>query len=394
MLVQSVAKSGTGPVRFEALDAGRGICALLIAFLHAPLDHPLKAEPGLLNLQFCVDFFFVLSGFVLLHSYGGRLATPRQAGAFLLARFGRLWPLHVVMLALFVAMESTRLVYSAQESSAGMLSAPFGAGHRLTEVATSLLFLQSFGIHGELSWNYPSWSIAVEFYGAAVLAAVVLIFGPRRGWVFAAAALAAGLALYHFSPETLFAVEDWGFLRCLFDMFVGCAVYVISARMPAPMGGATGLEAAMLAAAVAFVVLVPEGALAYAAPLLFGAVILVFSFERGALSRAARASIPQSLGRWSYSIYMLHAFVFQLFRSAMHVLEHRTGVPFVVMHGEDQLVTFGSGWLNFAVAVLLIAGVVVPLAAVSYARIEQPGIAFFRALARPRWRPDVATAAA
>src|SRR4029077_6709942 len=59
--------------RFEALDALRGVCALLVVLFHIPIYHRLKDIGVFGNLQFCVDLFFALSGFVLCHAYGQRL---------------------------------------------------------------------------------------------------------------------------------------------------------------------------------------------------------------------------------------------------------------------------------------------------------------------------------
>jgi peptidoglycan/LPS O-acetylase OafA/YrhL len=94
-----------GSVRFEALDALRGICALLVVLFHIPIYHALKGTESFVNLQFCVDMFFALSGFVLCHAYGHRLSNGRQGLRFAWMRFARLWPLHMVMLGLFVAIE-------------------------------------------------------------------------------------------------------------------------------------------------------------------------------------------------------------------------------------------------------------------------------------------------
>ena len=83
-------KTSAGAVRFEALDALRGICALLVAFFHIPIYHALKDVGSFANLQFCVDMFFALSGFVLCHAYGSRLNHTADGLRFIWLRFARL----------------------------------------------------------------------------------------------------------------------------------------------------------------------------------------------------------------------------------------------------------------------------------------------------------------
>ncbi len=101
--------NGTG--RFEALDAIRGICALLVVLFHIPVYHALKGSQTFANLQFCVDMFFALSGFVLCHAYGSRLNNGTDGIRFFVTRFARLWPLHVTVLVLFVGIEIVKLVF-------------------------------------------------------------------------------------------------------------------------------------------------------------------------------------------------------------------------------------------------------------------------------------------
>src|SRR5260370_36901783 len=51
-----------------------------------------------------VDYFFVLSGFVMGITYDARVKDAHSAGVFMLRRFGRLLPLHVPMLAFYFAL--------------------------------------------------------------------------------------------------------------------------------------------------------------------------------------------------------------------------------------------------------------------------------------------------
>nr|WP_281276972.1 acyltransferase [Methylobacterium radiodurans] len=386
---QDGGQGADGTSRFETLDALRGVCALMVAFFHMPFAHPLRAVPHFDNVQFCVDVFFVLSGFVLLHAYGERLAGSRQdlrrrglwrqGLRFALVRFGRLWPLHAATLGLLVAIEAARLLYLAGHPGMPVVTPPFGEAHRPIEVLTHLLFLQDFLTFGEFSWNVPAWSIAVEFYASLVLAGTVMLVGPRAHRTFAVLALLSALALHAASPGTLFAIQDWGILRCLSDLFVGCLAYGLRDALRLPEAWAGWVEAAALALLLAVAALVPPGGWAYGAPLVFGAVIALFSHGRGPVSAAAQGAVPQALGRWSFSIYLLHFPVLQLFRTGLHYAVPGAGAP--TPGAEGGGIDLGAPLLNLSAALALV-GVSVLLAGPSYWLIERPALAWFRALDR------------
>ncbi|QRE74516.1 acyltransferase family protein [Methylobacterium aquaticum] len=366
-----------GSGRFEALDAGRGVCALAVAFFHMPLAHPLQHQAWFPNLQVCVDIFFVLSGFVLLHAYGDRLASGRQVLRFVLMRFGRLWPLHALTLGLLVVIETVRFLVLSHHPGLPAATPPFGAAHRPIEIVTNLLFLQNFRTFGDYSWNFPSWSIAVEFWASIVLAATVLAVGPRARLAFAGLAALSALALWWVSPRTLFAIQNWGILRCLFDLFLGCLAYRLRDLVRLPRPAATAAEILALVVLPALVLALPQGPLGYGASLVFAAAIALFSHQGGAASGLARARAPQALGRWSFSIYLLHLPVIQVFTAVMHAAEPRIGLPRTVILGHDRFLDFGSGPANLAVAAALVAATV-PLAALTYRLVERPALAWFR----------------
>lgn len=366
-----------GSGRFEALDAGRGVCALAVAFFHMPLAHPLQHQAWFPNLQVCVDIFFVLSGFVLLHAYGDRLASGRQVLRFVLMRFGRLWPLHALTLGLLVLIETVRFLVLSHHPGLPAATPPFGAAHRPIEIVTNLLFLQNFRTFGDYSWNFPSWSIAVEFWASIGLAATVLAVGPRARLAFAGLAALSALALWWVSPRTLFAIQNWGILRCLFDLFLGCLAYRLRDLVRLPRPAATPAEILALLALPALVLALPQGPLGYGASLVFAAAIALFSHQGGAVSGLARARAPQALGRWSFSIYLLHLPVIQIFTAVMHAAELRLGLPRTVILGHDRYLDFGSGPANLAVAAALVAATV-PLAALTYRFVERPSLAWFR----------------
>ena len=346
------------PTRFRALDAWRGICAGLVVLFHVPVLHIAKDWPAFANLQLGVDFFFVLSGFVISHAYRDRLATAAEARGFIASRFRRLWPMHFVVLAAFVALELAKLAYASINPSFGVEAAPFSTGRSPLEILTNLAFLQSFGLHPGLSWNGPAWSIAVEFWTSVVFLAVVLWWPGARRETFLALALGSALILALVSPTTLFVSSDWGFVRCLFGFAVGCLVYDLRLRYQLPARLLGWYEAGIALVAFAFMALVPQGLLHLAAPLVFGVLVFVFSFEGGPTSVLLKTRIPQALGRWSFAIYMTHAFLFQILRTGGTFLDQKLGLGRMVMHNGDKLVTIGSVWQAVAMLVVVTAAVV------------------------------------
>ena len=98
--------SGNQPAPVEdllPLTSLRFIAAFAIVLLHAKLYFTwgwLTYVPGT-SVQ-AVSFFFVLSGFILTHVYSARGVTSYWQ--FLLARFARLWPLHVLAILLLVSI--------------------------------------------------------------------------------------------------------------------------------------------------------------------------------------------------------------------------------------------------------------------------------------------------
>jgi peptidoglycan/LPS O-acetylase OafA/YrhL len=64
--------------RFVALDSWRGFCALLVALYHVPVTAFVFLNPLVRGSFLFVDFFFVLSGFVISFTYEGASATVRR----------------------------------------------------------------------------------------------------------------------------------------------------------------------------------------------------------------------------------------------------------------------------------------------------------------------------
>ena len=217
-------------MHFRTLDSWRGVAALLVALFHLNVYSALYSLDFVRNGYLFVDFFFVLSGFVITHSYAHRLGTPEELGAFAIKRLGRLWPLHVVVLLAFVIAESGKALMAARGAS--FFIPPFTGPNSLDTIAMNLVFAQSIGIVPHLTWNPPSWSISAEFWTYLIFAATLLVAATWLWRVrFAAGILVATLLvgsvaiLLLFARHGIDATYDLGLARCLYGFLVGYLTY-------------------------------------------------------------------------------------------------------------------------------------------------------------------------
>src|ERR1700761_1133724 len=217
-------------MRFRILDSWRGMAALLVALFHLNLVSPLYSLDFVRNGYLFVDFFFVLSGFVITHGYADRLGTLEGVGAFTFKRFKRLWPLHVIVLMVFVLVESAKAVAAARGAS--FYTPPFTGATASSAVMLNMVFGQAMGFTDHSTWNIPSWSIAAEFWTYLVFASALCLASTRLSRVrFAAEGLLAVMLvgsvgiLVSRSQHGQDATFDLGLFRCLYGFLVGHFVY-------------------------------------------------------------------------------------------------------------------------------------------------------------------------
>jgi peptidoglycan/LPS O-acetylase OafA/YrhL len=147
--------------RFVVLDSWRGIAACLVALFHLDAYSHLYGVPFLRNSWLFVDFFFVLSGFVIAANYQQRLLDGFGAGRFLLLRLGRLYPLHFAMLALFIGFELLKVLKRVLIPALVSVNSvvPFSAPQEAPNtIVANLLLVQSLHVFDFLTWNVPARS--------------------------------------------------------------------------------------------------------------------------------------------------------------------------------------------------------------------------------------------
>ena len=372
--------------RFLVLDSWRGVCACLVALFHFASNSHFYDLPFLRGAYLFVDFFFLLSGFVIFASYQDKLKHGFGAGRFLLLRFGRLYPLHFALLMAFLAADLLKLMPGLGSFSAYK---PFTApGETPSYIVSNLLLIQSLGIHDRLSFNDPSWSISVEFYTYVFFAFALTALKDRIKWLLVALLVLAPLFLAVFSPLYMNTTYQYGFIRCLFGFSAGALCWIFFERYKDLMDGElkrtwlwNGIEIGLVLLIFLFVSFAGSSGLTLAAPALFSFTILAFALERGVVSRFLKHRLFLLLGLLSYSIYMDHMFIRRkIFVSGALIVQKLFHVPLLaVVNGEERLGT--SAWQGDLLGVAYLA-IVVGVSYFTFHTIEEPCREWFKSLAR------------
>ncbi|NIJ53654.1 acyltransferase family protein [Dyadobacter arcticus] len=311
--------------RFEVLDIFRGLFASLVFLYHlSPFAKtPVINNSFVANADMFVDFFFVLSGFVIAYSYQA-ISTIDEVKLFLKKRFLRIYPLHLFMLILFVAVEFAKNMLTTFVK----VNNPNDPDNNIFTFITSLFLLNSTPIFDpkDVSWNIPSWSISAEMIAYIIFAALTLtIFVLRadraKNWIYFLMVLVAAGALI--SIQNGFKIDftfDYGFLRGIVGFFLGaiCVNIFRLSYSTFSLTHSSWFTAAEILAVIAIIVLICNGQslkdIGFVYEALFFASIYIFAFERGIISRSIKnIKLLQNLGKYSYSIYMSHALMISIF---------------------------------------------------------------------------------
>ncbi|PXW23419.1 acyltransferase family protein [Paraburkholderia caballeronis] len=292
----------------RSLEGLRGAAALLVVFYHLNLafhyllgvDYPalFVARNGYL----AVDLFFVLSGFVINRAYRKTIDGSPELFRFMIRRFGRIWPLHI----------ATTIILVIGTVTLGIDSIP------APSVSIALVTMtQGFNLFSHNVGTRASWSAADEFYTYLLFGVLCLFLSSRKrqslfvlfaavGYAIAIRSSVANECLTHGHCFDL--TFRYGWARCIAGFFIGA---LCSDRLPpsAAQRFSTAIfQIPVFTISVGLIVatsLIPW--LAFAAPLIFLALVVSLSEDAGPVARLFQLRAFQYLGKISYSLYLVHA---------------------------------------------------------------------------------------
>jgi peptidoglycan/LPS O-acetylase OafA/YrhL len=305
----------------------RGIAALLTVIFHTNilLSNRLLSrisEHSVTQLYLMVDFFFILSGFIMLHVYGKGFSdkiTTAEFKRFTIARFARVYPLHFATLMYCIAMY-------AIASALGIPKMPvLEINNNGFSIFTNLFLLQSMNFHDWYSWGHGSWSISTEWWmymlfpflvrpfmklgdvGKAVVATGCFVgYALIMLYIIPIVTNPAPIPYVRVDPASmsLNAGYQYGFLRCFFGFVLGMMMYHGYQKEWGKAWLGNGYTMLLLVLGLILCLHFPTPDVFTV--IFFPFILLSAAYGSEAINAFLGLKPLQKLGDWSFSIYLLH----------------------------------------------------------------------------------------
>ncbi|MGR3911616.1 acyltransferase [Burkholderia sp. SR8] len=314
----------SGNERLHELDSLRALAAIGVIAWHYTNHFHASPFPSLMAPFYShglllVDFFFVLSGFVLARTYWTEQRSPNFLSN-LRDRIARLYPLHFVMLCLVAIMQWV-LVHRLEAS-------PFiYTFNDKREFALNLLLLNRTGLEHGFSFNAPSWSISAEFVVNVVFLATISSRRKLSSILLSAGFVVALAAIFRnglISNATFVGIDN-DIFRAMFGFCIGVALLRVDdvfAKISVPK---SVYDLIAVASAACFLYYCASSrfssGLDFAITLVCFPTLIVGAIRGSVVNKVLKLAPLVFLGSISYSIYLVH-FPMQL---AAHILGVASG---------------------------------------------------------------------
>ena len=321
---------GTRP-HYHLLDGLRGVAALLVLWYHVFEGYAFAAGTDMIGTvnhgYLAVDFFFVLSGFVIGYAYDGRWSQGFTFSRFALRRLVRLHPLVVagalVGCAAFFLQGGVTWSGSHVATSAVML-ALLAAMFMIPAVPGCTWEVRGNGEMYPL--NGPCWSLFFEYVGNVLYA---LLLRRLPTWALGVLSLVLSLTLCWFAMTDVsgygslgvgWTLDGMNFAGGLLRMACPFTVGLFVARVFRPVKVRGAFWICTLVLAVLFHVPYLEGGGAVTANGVFESVCIVAVFPlllwlaaSGQTTDRWSTAVCRFAGDVSYPLYIVHYPVMYLF---------------------------------------------------------------------------------
>ncbi len=296
--------------KFLTLDFLRFIACLSVIFFHYRLDiqneHLRMILDGLFGRsELFVDFFFILSGFIIAFVYISRLKGRVSYFKFMQKRVARLVPLHWLLLIAYIGLWQFSILLDMPVRNPDRYDASCILPHAL--------LIHAWGFCNKIAFNYVSWSISAEM-GMYIITPILFFFARRftHGLLVMSLGITALLALVFSTPDHPYLEWSTGFsvARALPAFLLGIYLFKIKDRLgwvPIPQI----LCWVFLGVFFSIRFVYPDISLYVLLLLMYGAAFMAVSSD---MNRPAPHIVQKFawLGQLTYGAYMLHPLIFTI----------------------------------------------------------------------------------
>lgn len=288
--------------RIYHIDGIRGILAMLVACSHfyGSITGYASDRP-LVGAALAVDFFFLLSGYVLTHQL---LIKPCKYSHHIANRVWRLLPLHV--LTIFLTLGAVWV----NNHIGGYV--PSWYAHMSSELLLSnLMMLTHTGLTEIPVINAPAWSISVEFIVSAFI--LYPFVRHHQKWLATGIALIVACVIGTFwewnlrAEQNIAPMVNGGLLRALQGILLGYSIYWWSDRTQYSISRLVEWAAPVLLVYCFLRIIDNRPEQDFLALIAFGLVIFGWHRDSESITRRLLSAKPLTyLGSISFSAYLLH----------------------------------------------------------------------------------------
>jgi peptidoglycan/LPS O-acetylase OafA/YrhL len=346
--------------KIEELESVRGLSAFLIVFYHFPKWNPIL-NIGLLNNGYLmVHLFFVLSGFVIFNTYAEKITTKKELFRFQFLRFGRLYPVHLLFLFVFLGIEIAKYIASTKLSINSPNSIPFKINN-FSAFVKNIFLISSVLPNQPFTYNGPAWSISVEFYTYLIFAAYIKFINKSNVIFFA--------VLSFISLLMLITKNTFGFdrmLLCFGGFFIGCltAKFTKGIKKNLP----NFYSVIVFFTIIFFLQLkTTEDLDLLILPLTAALIATLVLSKNGILKTILRFRFLTWLGAISYSVYMSHSAIMWVVNQVIRVVSKK---PEFIVSGGISVPQISQ--LEALFACVFVASIVLIVSDFIYNFIEKP----------------------
>jgi peptidoglycan/LPS O-acetylase OafA/YrhL len=312
------------PSEIHALNGARAIPPLVLVLFHFCEQRgyfSVRAIDLFVGKGYLwVEFFFALSGFILIHVYGARFKMSGYV-TFLKTRLARLYPLHLATLLLLLALVWFTRAIAPLTGHASIFDQPYHPIVSGITFVANLFLVQAWNLFPYLSWNAPAWFVSVEFLLCILFPVFAFLArgGRRRGILLIGAGIAGLVALAATSGnDGLDITFHNGIFRGMAGFAVGAGMAVVYRGLKRiDIHLVNVLQVGVLAGLIFSIYFGGErhtgNDVVVAAWMM--ALIFVLALDKGVVARVFQTGVLTRLGEWSYAIYLVQFPLLQALRT-------------------------------------------------------------------------------